>query len=303
MTIFFPDVSGHEAGISLKGALAVAIKITEGTTYVNPDWRRARSDAESRGAFAFGYHFLHPGNGAGQARAYHAQTTMPCAVDAEATDTGNPHISDVTDFVDELRKLGGRVHLVYLPHWFWQDIGEPDLGALRARNLYTWSSAYTSYTDSDSGTGWQPYGGNTPAVWQYTDRLKFNGFSVDFSAYRGRYAGKQDSVSVAAALADFKSIASDGHVVQNLNPVTGFKLVKRGFTGFNIAWNAMPGATGYTAHAKLPSGGKVARTVTTDKTSCRLGLLRPGRKYIITVRAHPSDATEATFTFTASTKG
>lgn len=302
MTIFFPDISGHQAGISLKGALAVSIKITEGTTYVNPDWRRARSDAESHGAFVFGYHFLHPGNGAAQARAYRAQTTMPCMVDAERTSTGDPRISDITDFVDELRSLGGRVHFLYLPHWYWQDIGSPDLGPIRARNLYTWSSAYTSYTDSDSGMGWEPYGGNTPAVWQYTDRLSFNGFSVDFSAYRGRYAGKQDPASVAACLADFKSLVSEGHVVENLNPVQGFRITKRGFTGFNVEWDAMPGATSYTAHAKVAGGGKVARTVNTTKTSCRLGLLRPRRKYVLTVRAHPSDASERTVTLTAATR-
>lgn len=33
MTIFCPDISGWQAGIDLKGALAVGIKATEGTHY------------------------------------------------------------------------------------------------------------------------------------------------------------------------------------------------------------------------------------------------------------------------------
>src|SRR5262249_24583746 len=57
---------------------------------------------------------------------------------------------------------------------------------------------------------WQPYGGMTPLVWQYTDRLQFNGMLLDFNAFRGSFAGKQDPASVTACLAEFKAFATTG---------------------------------------------------------------------------------------------
>src|SRR5258708_4368965 len=45
MTIFYPDISGFQGAISLKGALAVAAKVTEGTTFVSPAWDAQKAEA------------------------------------------------------------------------------------------------------------------------------------------------------------------------------------------------------------------------------------------------------------------
>src|SRR5262249_36503153 len=107
-------------------------------------------------------------------------------------------------------------HLVYLPHWYWsrktadRGLGSPSLQPLIDRKMQLVSSAYVAYTDAAAGTGWQPYGGMTPLVWQYTDRLQFNGMLLDFNAFRGSFAGKQDPASVTACLAEFKAFATTG---------------------------------------------------------------------------------------------
>ena len=41
MTIYYPDISSYNTGVSLNGAPAVCIKVTEGTSYVNPDYSPA----------------------------------------------------------------------------------------------------------------------------------------------------------------------------------------------------------------------------------------------------------------------
>jgi lysozyme len=213
VTIYYPDISGYQAGIDLKGALAVAVKATEGTGYLNPDYARAKSDAAANGAFFFAYHFLRQGSTAAQAAwCYSKVGKTPLMLDVEVTGTSTPTLADVTAFVDAYRGLGGIVHLTYLPHWYWQaNLGSPSLAPLATRGLLLVSSSYTSYTDADSGIGWQPYGGMTPTVWQYTDSLVFNGIPVDFNAFRGsKYAGKQDPASIAAALAEFRSLVSTG---------------------------------------------------------------------------------------------
>lgn len=304
MTIYGPDISGFQAGIDLKGALFAAIKVTEGTTFVNSDWRRARDNATAHGTFAYGYHFLHHGNGAAQARAYRAQTTMPCAVDVERS-ADNPTVADLCDFTDELRNLGGRVHLAYLPHWYWQAIGSPDLGPVRHRNLFLWSSAYTSYTDGDSGTGWQPYGGSSPAVWQYTDALHFNGHVVDFSAYRGRFAGKQDAASVAACLADFRAMVETGRTGDTphaANPVTGLHVTDRGFTSLTWAWDAEKLASSYSVKVYAVRDGSLVHQATVTTPSYRAGRLRRKRTYEVHVRAHPGASQGLNATDKATTK-
>jgi len=305
VTIFIPDVSGFQAGIDLRGALAVAVKVTEGTGYVNPDWRRAKRNAHDHGAFAYGYHFLHAGNAAAQARFYRSQTTMPCMIDMEATVGSNPIVADAAVFADELRQIGGTVYPLYLPHWYWQSIGSPSLKPLADRKLFLVSSAYGPYTDSDSGTGWQPYGGMTPQVWQYTDALRFNGFTVDFNAYRGRFAGKQDATSIALCLADFRSMVETGglgHADPSINPVNGLAVTRRGYTSVNLGWIAPAGATGYTVKAYRSSTGNLVSQAATTAPAIRVGGLRPGRTYEFKVRAHPGASTGADATVKATTR-
>jgi Glycosyl hydrolases family 25 len=211
VTIYFPDVSSYQAGLDLAGALAVLAKGTEGTGYTNPEYGRFRDEAARHGTFFAAYHFLSAGNGAGQAAHAHAVIgKTPCMLDFEPAGS-SPSLADATAFIDAYRKAGGVCWLVYLPRWYWQQIGSPALGPLRQRGMLLVSSNYAAgYTDAGSGAGWQAYGGMAPTVWQYSSTTPFNRQQVDFNAFRGSYAGKQDPASVAACLAEFRSLASTG---------------------------------------------------------------------------------------------
>lgn len=212
MTIYYPDISGFQAGIDLKGALAVSCKATEGVGYTNSDYARAKANAASHGTFFFAYHFLHAGDAAGQARyCFDVVGKTPIMLDVEPVPGSDPSIADVLGFVSAFRALGGTIHLIYLPEWYWAQMGRPNLAtAFKDAGLYLVSSVYTGYTDNLSGAGWLPYGGFSPSVWQYADAIGFNGFSVDFNAFRGHYAGKQDPASVAACLKEFIDIVTTG---------------------------------------------------------------------------------------------
>ena len=67
MTIFYPDVSSFQAGVSFSGAPIAMVKATEGTDYTNTDYSPAKIRAKDAGAFFCAYHFLREGNGAAQA--------------------------------------------------------------------------------------------------------------------------------------------------------------------------------------------------------------------------------------------
>jgi Glycosyl hydrolases family 25/Putative peptidoglycan binding domain len=196
VTIYYPDVSAYEAGIPLTGTVAACIKATEGTGWLNGDYSPAVGRATAAGAFPFAYHFLHAGAAAAQAQwCYSHVGKTGLMLDFEPTTGSVPSLADAAGFIDAYRGLGGICNLTYLPHWYWQQIGSPGLSALIARGQSLVSSDYTGY--SDSGPGWQPYGGMAPVIWQYTSTFRFNGWPCDFNAYRGTVAELETLVTGA----------------------------------------------------------------------------------------------------------
>ncbi len=269
MTIYFPDVSGFQAGISFSGALVVFDKAAQGITYANPDYYSAKQRAAQAGTYFCAYHFLEQGRGAAQAQ--HAFNVVGAGIplmldfEAEYDAFGNlisaPSVSDAADFIDAYRQLGGTVYFVYLPHWYWaQVLKAPSLSALTRRGMLLWSSIYQTYTDASTGIGWQPYGGMTPVIWQYTSSLPFNGMTIDFNAFRGHYAGKEDPASVAATLAEFKALATTGKYPAPVTVEWGFKALRElkviaaGYTSVKLEWTSPDGFTG--SPPGLPGVGK-----------------------------------------------
>jgi hypothetical protein len=206
MTIFYPDVSSYQTGISFAGCVIAMVKSTESTNYTNPDFAAAKTRAARAGAYFCAYHFLHAGNGAGQAQ--HAFSVVgrgvPVMIDFEPAYNPNgtiasaPRVSDAVDFINEYRSLGGTVYLLYLPHWYWQgNLGSPSLTSVIDLGMLLVSSDYTGY--SDTGPGWAAYGGMTPVVWQYTSTATLNGVvNVDMNAYKGTLADFQAQVTTGA---------------------------------------------------------------------------------------------------------
>ena len=134
--------------------------------------------------------------------------------------------------------------LLYLPQWYWQQIGSPDLRPFGASGVHLVSSNYTSY--SDNGPGWAPYGGVTPLVWQYTDAHAINGFKVDHNA-------------VKVPLSQFLSLIG-GDEMEQTDPVVG--AASRGNTVGDVLadtsnlrdwWYAAPDAGG---HNPPPPGSR-----------------------------------------------
>jgi hypothetical protein len=180
--LHFPDVSHHNAPLSLLGASAVIAKATEGASFKDPYYVNFRAQAVAMKVPFMGYHWVNTDSIAAQARnAYDVMGSTPCMWDAEAAGVTVARLADLTA---SYRGLGGVVHMVYLPRWWWRDhMGAPDLSPLVNLDLHLVSSNYTAY--SDPGPGWTPYGGMAPVQWQYSDNTMFNGKPVDFNAFRG----------------------------------------------------------------------------------------------------------------------
>src|SRR5215471_10745410 len=186
VTLFFPDISAFQGDIAMTGAPAVCLKITEGTGWVSGYYNTQAARAKAAGAFITAYHFLHAGNPSGQAAFAHARAgNTPMMLDCEPAGASRPSISNAERFIDAYRSGGGTVNLLYLPRWYWSQLGSPSLSGFTRRGIALWSSSYTSYTDASDGAGWLPYGGMAPRVWQHTDKQSFHGQLIDFNAFRG----------------------------------------------------------------------------------------------------------------------
>jgi hypothetical protein len=282
ISVFYPDISGFQAGISLRGALAVACKVTEGTGYFNPDYNRARSAAARCGAFFFAYHFLSAGRAAAQAAwCFNHAGNTPIMLDFEPSG-GRPQMADAIGFIDAYRRLGGVIHLVYLPHWYWAQIGGPSLEPFISRGMLLVSSQYTTY--ADNGAGWDSYGGMTPTIWQYADNISFNGFKVDFNCYKG-------------TLAELKWLVTSGKIPDKPapkpaadktgNPVTGISVVER-YTQAQVSWTHIRGAESYTVNLLRFRPRFLIRHKVTPGTQVTFRKLRKGTRYRVTILANPA---------------
>lgn len=187
MTIKYFDVSHYQGVYNPVGPTAA--KATEGATYFDPQYLANKSKTIAKGFPFWAYHYLRNGGVAAQAAfAYSHIGNTPMMVDFEAN---GGFLPNCVEFVDSYRALGGVCNVVYLPRWYWQQIGQPDLSPLKNRGISLISSNYTAY--SDSGPGWTPYGGMTPSIWQFTSTpLDTNAFKGSLSELEALWNGKSD---------------------------------------------------------------------------------------------------------------
>ena len=196
MTIFGPDVSSYQTGLDLSTVpdlSFVIAKTSEGTYYTDPAYQGFRNQVSRLGKPFIWYHLV-SGEPA-DAQVEHTlrcvgEPTLPGMIDCERSSGPGPTWAQILAYADAAASAGLNLRLVYLPHWYWQAIGSPDITPLTQRRLHLVSSDYiaTGAYAGDTGLGWNAYGGVTPELWQYTDNHPA-GYSLaaglDFNAYRG----------------------------------------------------------------------------------------------------------------------
>ena len=194
-TTFGLDISHHQPdSLNLGQARAegcefVIIKAGEGT---GADDRFAANLAKARaaGQLVAAYWYQRSAYSAAAHVAGIARTVpkdVPVIPDVESGSGG----ADLTrDIVNQARAAGYRVPLVYLPRWYWQQIGSPSLAGLPP----LWSSRYPDYTvrglgdayAKAPGSYWDGYGGLPVALLQFTSSARVAGYApLDANAYRG----------------------------------------------------------------------------------------------------------------------
>lgn len=184
MTLYLIDVSSHQQSIPIEalpgqGFSAVIIKATQGTGYTNPCFADHLRRAKATGRLLVAaYHFLAPGNGAGQAA--HAAAVVPADVPIWWDQEAGSSLSDSLAASAEASRRGLRTAGNY--------------GSRPPKGWGWWRAAYLTDPTGYAASTYAQLGGDTSAawgpgqdLWQYCQHGRVSGYSgdVDFSAYRG----------------------------------------------------------------------------------------------------------------------
>lgn len=168
----------HDSGVKF-----VFVKVSEGTTYVNPYAARHVHDARAAGLIVGGYHFVHPASGVDpHTEADHflanarklgllkAGSLRP-AIDSETSVLKPGYASRRYHYgvIDRVISEANVHPFIYTGQWFWTGV----LGARNSHKCPLWLAAYTS--------GWRkliPYPWKGVSIHQYTDKGRVPGIST-----------------------------------------------------------------------------------------------------------------------------
>jgi hypothetical protein len=199
MTRYGPDISSYQAGLDLsrlQHASFVIAKTTEGTYYDDPDYDAWRRQAATLGLPFIWYHFLTTEATELQLannRAHIGDPALLGMLDCEPRPgKPGPTFNQIMAYVRAAHSAQLRLGLVYLPRWYWEQIGSPDLRPLAGLGVELISSSYVSIGGSpdaiypgDTAAGWESYGGMEPVLYQFTNQASDGGQLLDYNAFRG----------------------------------------------------------------------------------------------------------------------
>lgn len=193
--IFGLDVSHHQPMLDWprawkEGVRFAIVKATEGSTFQDPDFNAHVTGARNAGMTVAAYHYV-KSNVTAAAQVANVVRTVPPGMavipDIEANSGG---VALARDVVKRLEAAGYDVPFMYLPRWYWVQIGSPSLAGLPT----LWSSRYPDtvhgtipeeYADVPA-TYWVGYGGLTVGILQFTSSAKVAGYEpLDANAYPG----------------------------------------------------------------------------------------------------------------------
>ncbi|MBF5002213.1 peptidoglycan DD-metalloendopeptidase family protein, partial [Nocardia sp. BSTN01] len=189
------DISNHQEGLDLRrvfdeGFEYVIAKVSEGDYFRDSEWPGFRDTTLAAGKILVGYHYVRADcDIEAQADLFVAQLgdkSIPAMIDHEANSGG----ADVARaMVAAIQRRGVRVGLTYLPRWYHEQIGSPDLTGLPPLMSSSYGAYRAGYASAiypgGHDSGWQSYGGLDVAIFQFSEQGLVAGRSVDVDAFRG----------------------------------------------------------------------------------------------------------------------
>lgn len=184
MTVYVIDIHPtfqadlDPADVAAAGVMGLICKVTEGSGWYRAGYHDKATRAKQAGLLFSAYHFLRSESSGASQAAWTKQCMgsdwgdVPVMLDWETSVSGTKALaSTAVAYINEVRRLGGKCWLNYLPKWYWSQIGQPSLatGVLSTLDLIQ-----SSYGDNPSGPPGVLYPGDTSPRWN-----GFGGVGVD----------------------------------------------------------------------------------------------------------------------------
>lgn len=170
--MFGVDVSNHQRSFNFAGWEFAFLKATEGSTFKDRMFQTHLANARAQNCVVAAYHYQR-GEVSASAQFQNIVSMVPkdipVIIDVE-NDSGGVDLT--RNIIELLRREGYRIGPLYLPRWYWDRIGRPNLAGLP--NL--WASWYPDYVARPPQVGlslvpssaWASYGGNRVEIMQFT---------------------------------------------------------------------------------------------------------------------------------------
>jgi GH25 family lysozyme M1 (1,4-beta-N-acetylmuramidase) len=178
------------------------VKVTEGLTYEDPTYTKARVDALRKAGLRFGvYHFARPQPGhaakdeaarfinRAKSAGWGRRGDLRPVLDIEwCSGLGTAQLQKwIKDFCGEVKRRVGVDPIIYTGLWFWGPrVGNPSGNAWKQYPL--WLAAYVK-----DPTNYTPRAWSAPSIWQYTDK--------------GRVAGVNGSCDISQTHLDLSKLS------------------------------------------------------------------------------------------------
>jgi GH25 family lysozyme M1 (1,4-beta-N-acetylmuramidase) len=200
------DISGYqglmidEVRARQEGFDFTFVKATQGDGFTNAVFGQQYDRVRASGQLAVPYVFLESGPSA-RAQADYAHSKIPAGApvapdaewvkDAAGRLVSAPTLAQTVEFSNRMRDYGHHVPCAYVPHWYWEFWGSPDMSALACP---LWSSRYPSMNGGFASqlyqqvpdNYWDGYGGLGVAILQFSSAATVAGYHpVDVDAFRG----------------------------------------------------------------------------------------------------------------------
>lgn len=171
MGVFGVDVSNWQASFDFRGWEFAFIKATQGNWFKDARFNQHLTNARNAGCLVAAYHYQETSDVESQIANIKSMvpTDVPVIIDVE---NGSGGVDITRRLVDRLWQEGYRVPFLYLPRWYWNNIGKPDLTGLPQ----LWASWYPDYVARPREQGiamvpqsaWSNYGGLSVSIMQFT---------------------------------------------------------------------------------------------------------------------------------------
>ncbi len=214
MTLFGPDVSNNNWSSTTQvtqfvnalipqGFSWVEAKCSEGNYYQDPYWQPTLQACQAAGILCVPYHYVTTDDPASQAQTFTSNGGGNAVMFDFEANSGD--IANFWAVANAFNAAGVALVLSYIPQWYWQQIGSPDLSTVPGLISSAYPSTAQDFASNlyangggDGGEGWAPYGGATPTIWQFADSANVAGVSVDCNAFKGTVAELQQLLGANA---------------------------------------------------------------------------------------------------------